>query len=53
VIGTEGEICHLLHEYEQAGAESIFLWDVNRMRGREGREIEVVTRYREPAASLQ
>jgi phthiodiolone/phenolphthiodiolone dimycocerosates ketoreductase len=53
LIGTESEICHQLHDYALAGAESIFLWDVNRMRGREGREIDVVAHYRDRAASVR
>jgi alkanesulfonate monooxygenase SsuD/methylene tetrahydromethanopterin reductase-like flavin-dependent oxidoreductase (luciferase family) len=52
-IGTESEICHQLRDYELAGAESIFLWDVNRMRGRFGREAQVVARYRDLSTGLR
>lgn len=53
LIGTEAEICDQLHNYELAGAESVFLWDVNRMRGLRGREIDVASRYRQLTASLR
>jgi hypothetical protein len=52
LIGTEAEICHRLHDYELAGAQSVFLWDVNRMRARPGHEVDVATRYRSMIASL-
>jgi phthiodiolone/phenolphthiodiolone dimycocerosates ketoreductase len=53
MIGTETEICHQLHDYELAGADNVFLWDVNRMRGRRGREIEVAKRYHSLTAGLR
>lgn len=45
VIGNPDRICELLSRFEEAGAQAIFLWDVNRMRGLSGRESEIVQRY--------
>jgi phthiodiolone/phenolphthiodiolone dimycocerosates ketoreductase len=45
LIGSVAEICERLRAYEQAGAQTAFLWDTNRMRGRRGREIEVASAY--------
>ena len=45
LAGTPEAIAGTLAEYEAAGARTIFLWDVNRMRGLPGREPDVAAAY--------
>lgn len=42
VVGTPERIRSVIDTYEEAGAEHVVLWDLNRLTGRPGREAELI-----------